>query len=253
MMPWVKLDDQFPDHPKIVEAGPLAGWLYVAGLAYCGRFITDGFIPRGQVRRLADLDDPMALAARLVAVHLWEEAEDGYHVHDYLHYNPSSAQVKHEREQVAKRQQEFRDRKSGRYATPDNAVSNAVTPPSRNGVSNTRPVPVLNVEVDELGEVGGVQGRETPRRADRATRLPEVYPLTAEMREWAARRVPGLDLDFAHEEFCTYWRGEGKTKLDWFQTWQNGMLKSYQRAPVSRMGRNGQADHNSARRGKVVV
>ncbi len=41
-MSWIKIDDQFSDHPKIIEAGPLAGWLYVSSLCYCGRYLTDG-------------------------------------------------------------------------------------------------------------------------------------------------------------------------------------------------------------------
>lgn len=92
-MAWVKLDDQFADHPKIIKAGPLAGWLYICGLTYCGRYLTDGYIPRGQVRKLADVDDATALADRLVAVGLWEEIEDGYVVHDYLEYNPTAEEV----------------------------------------------------------------------------------------------------------------------------------------------------------------
>jgi hypothetical protein len=81
---WIKIDDQFPDHPKVITAGPAAGWLYVCGLCYCGRYLTDGFIPSGQVRRLADLKDPQKLADALVSVGLWEVAEGGYQVHDYL-------------------------------------------------------------------------------------------------------------------------------------------------------------------------
>lgn len=88
-MPWVKLDDNFPDHPKITQAGPLAGWLFVCGLAYCNRLLTDGYIPAGQVRKLADVDDPLALAGRLVDAGLWEVADGGYRVHDYLDYQPS--------------------------------------------------------------------------------------------------------------------------------------------------------------------
>jgi len=37
MMAWVRLDDGFPDHPKALQAGPLACWLYVCGIAYANR------------------------------------------------------------------------------------------------------------------------------------------------------------------------------------------------------------------------
>jgi hypothetical protein len=93
MMPWVKLDDQFADHPKIAAAGPLASWLHVCGLCYCARFLTDGFIPNGQIRKLADLDNTVELADKLVEVGIWEKVEGGYQIHDYLEYNPSREQV----------------------------------------------------------------------------------------------------------------------------------------------------------------
>jgi hypothetical protein len=92
-MAWVKLDDQFPDHPKVVAAGPAAGWLYVCGLAYCSRYLTDGFIPKDQIRRLADVGSTQKHAEALVAVGLWERTEGGYLVHDYLEYNPSKERV----------------------------------------------------------------------------------------------------------------------------------------------------------------
>ena len=54
-MSWVKLDDQFSDHPKLLKVGPLAGWLWVSSLAYSSRYLTDGFIPEEAVPRLINL------------------------------------------------------------------------------------------------------------------------------------------------------------------------------------------------------
>ncbi|MBQ1164844.1 hypothetical protein KBZ21_43465, partial [Streptomyces sp. A73] len=39
---YVKVHDGLPDHPKIIEAGGEAGWLYICGLAYSSRQLTDG-------------------------------------------------------------------------------------------------------------------------------------------------------------------------------------------------------------------
>ena len=97
-MTWIKLDDQFPDHPKVMAAGPLAAWLYVCGLAYCARLLTDGYLPAAQVRKLADVDEATALADRLVGVGLWERVEGGFRVHDYLEYQPSADRVRATRE-----------------------------------------------------------------------------------------------------------------------------------------------------------
>ena len=125
-MPWVKLDDQFSDHPKVLEAGPLASWLYVCGLTYAAKHLTDGFIPSGKIRALADVDNPQALADKLVATGLWDRVDNGYIIHDYLEYNPTSEETKRKRAANAKRQAEYRG-KQGRYETKSNGVSNGTT------------------------------------------------------------------------------------------------------------------------------
>lgn len=134
-MAWVRLADDFADHPKIVAAGPLAGWLWLCGIAYCNRYLTDGFVPAAQVKRLADVDDPASLAVRLLDVGLWERAPGGYRVHDYAGYQPSAEAVKAERERNAKRAATFRERHAG-----SNAGSNGVSPDAPYPV----PVPVNN-------------------------------------------------------------------------------------------------------------
>lgn len=150
IMPWIKIDDQFADHPKIAEVGPLAGFLYVAGLCYCGRYLTDGFIPRGQVRKLIDVDDVTPLLTALVMAELWDECDGGYLVHDYLEYNPSGEQVKAERKAAAERQKTFRERRRqangrlGRDASSNNGGSNAVT----NGEVTTTPSPSPSPNTD---------------------------------------------------------------------------------------------------------
>ena len=103
-MTWVRLDDRFDEHPKVVRAGPLGLAMHVAALCYCNRNLTDGFIPLSTARRLLDLDgsDQKAskslanwydIATRLVAVGLWEVADGGWKIHDYLDFQPSKEQV----------------------------------------------------------------------------------------------------------------------------------------------------------------
>lgn len=111
-MAWVRLDDQFADHPKVAAAGPLAAWLHTKALVYCGRYLTDGFIPRAIVHALIDWESfgvlvdigesaespkNTKLARTLIDVGLWEEADGGYQIHDYLEHNPSAEKVKAER------------------------------------------------------------------------------------------------------------------------------------------------------------
>lgn len=127
-MSWVRLDDQFADHPKVTTAGPLAGWLYVCGLLYAARYLTDGFIPTAHVARLAALPRPRQLAERLVQVGLWERAEGGYRIHDYAEYQPTADDVRATRAANAARQATWRSRRNG----ASNGVTNDVSHAGRN-------------------------------------------------------------------------------------------------------------------------
>jgi hypothetical protein len=118
---WIKLDDQFPDHPKVLTAGPLAAWLYVCGLAYAARYLTDGFVPAVQVPRLADVKQAPSLAQRLVDAGLWEVVEGGYQIHDYLEYQDPSSKVQAKREDARERMRRLRG-----------------TPPEPNGSQDVR-------------------------------------------------------------------------------------------------------------------
>lgn len=113
-MTWVRLDDRFAQHPKVVAAGPLAMAMQVAALGYCNRELTDGFIPRAAARTLLDFEierdgERYTIAVTsgysgsdvtaawvidgLVASGMWEEVPGGYHIHDYLEYQPSKDEV----------------------------------------------------------------------------------------------------------------------------------------------------------------
>ena len=93
-MAWIKIDDQFRDHPKVLAAGPLACWLYICGLTFAGQYLTDGHIPSAMLRKLADVDNAQELADRLVSVGLWEKIEGGYQIHDFTEYNPTREEVR---------------------------------------------------------------------------------------------------------------------------------------------------------------
>ncbi len=51
-MPWVLVDDKMRNHPKVLAAGPLASWQFIAGLGYASEYLTDGFIPTAALRAL---------------------------------------------------------------------------------------------------------------------------------------------------------------------------------------------------------
>ncbi len=92
-MTWAKFCDTILDHPKCIEAGEDATSLFIRSVVWCCKHLTDGRIPRAALRTITARDDAEGLAARLVAVGLWEDRDGAWWVHDFLDYNPSRAEV----------------------------------------------------------------------------------------------------------------------------------------------------------------
>jgi hypothetical protein len=117
-MTWVRLDDGAPLHPKLLAVGPEAAWLWVAGLAYANRHVTNGAIPPQALPALYPSDQwPRArlakLAAALVEAGLWTAREGGgWDVHDYAQYQAEAM-----RDAVDERRAWERERKAKQRAT----------------------------------------------------------------------------------------------------------------------------------------
>ena len=115
-MVWVKLDDGFPEHAKMLAVGPLGLAMQVSALCYANRNLTDGFIPTAAAKKLVDLDDIRGVAwkgivKRLVDVGAWKEVPGGWQIHDYAEYQPTKAQVVDERRAARERMQAVRANK----------------------------------------------------------------------------------------------------------------------------------------------
>jgi hypothetical protein len=101
-MAWVKIDDGYARHTKLLAAGAEAMALDVAGMCFVAERDTDGFIPDAYLSVVyPPLRNAKKWAERLCVVDRWERDDDrgGYWVHDYLLFNPSSS----EREEQSKR------------------------------------------------------------------------------------------------------------------------------------------------------
>lgn len=117
-MAWVKIDDHLDDNEKVAEAGPLGLALYVAGLCYCNRNLTDGRIRKGVARKLQDFSafkGPQPVIDQLLAVGLWVEDDKGYLIPDYLDFQPSRESVLADRE--AAKQRAKSNRSSGKRSS----------------------------------------------------------------------------------------------------------------------------------------
>ncbi len=89
-MTYARLQDDFPENPKVAGLSDSAFRLYVTGLCYAARNKTNGAIPRGILRRLGG---STTSAERLVAARLWENTEAGWTIHDYLKHQRSREEI----------------------------------------------------------------------------------------------------------------------------------------------------------------
>lgn len=132
-MTWVRLEDSFPEHPKILGLSVAAKWLIVEGLCWCNRNLTDGFIADEAAPRLGAT---RKLTGELVEAGVWERCDGGWRVHDYEDFQPSRDRVLADREAGRLRKAKHDAKKRAAKGTGNNP-GNAVT----TGGSNGHPVP----------------------------------------------------------------------------------------------------------------
>ncbi len=112
------------------------------------------------------------------------------------------------------------------HVTPDAEVSttpDAEVSPPRTPTSAT-PDPHVSQTVTNHQE------NRQENRQPRGTRIPDPFPITAEMVAWARENTPGLDHRAITEEFIDYWRGAAGArgvKTDWPATWRNWLRKEH--------------------------
>jgi hypothetical protein len=100
-MPWVNLDENFPEHPKNDSLTDGAFRLHVAGICYCNRQLTDGLIAADKVARLVPRFRQKALD-ELIDRGLWIRLDtiQCYEIHDFLQWNRSRGEIKEHQERI---------------------------------------------------------------------------------------------------------------------------------------------------------
>ncbi len=146
-MGWVKLDDGFPDHPKMLRVGDRAFRFHILALCWSSRQLTDGFIPASYGGRPNDL-------LELTEAGLLEPVDGGYQIHDYLDYNPSRERVLSDRAAARERSAKAAERSAevransrgssgevrGNFGAPDPAPARPLTPtPTSKTLVQARP------------------------------------------------------------------------------------------------------------------
>lgn len=128
---WVKLDDNISDHPKFFDAGRHLGRhgiarafaVYVAGIAYANKHLTDGFLSESVVKSFKIDRNPCEIGEVLAFtdVGLWEPVVGGWRIHDFHHHNPKAQDIKDKR--AADRDRKRRERAADEGSRPNGLLS----------------------------------------------------------------------------------------------------------------------------------
>lgn len=120
-MPYLNLDDDYPDHPKVEALSDAAYRLHGAAMFYAARFLLDGYLTRGQLRSRRNWS--ARTERELLDERLLHEPgdpcespkcpdDDGrrYRLHDFLQWNKPKSWWDEEREKAAKRKADWKAR-----------------------------------------------------------------------------------------------------------------------------------------------
>lgn len=258
-MNWIKLDDQFFSHPKVVDLSKDAKLLYLAGLCYCGAQLTDGLITRGGVRIIGAMVEAGVdcTTTELVAAGLWEVVDGGWQVHDYLDYQ--SSREKAQAVRAVRAEAGSRGGKQSGIARSKNEANGQA-----NGQAKTKQIQIQRADTETESEDAPVREAETATPADdwaavgyaarhaltpsddpavatgergyrtaRGQPFPLDWSLTPERAAWARDHCPHVLAPVtATAKFVAHYRarGERRTAAAWEAEWEKWLLGDEARA-----------------------
>lgn len=182
-MAWVRLDDGFTEHKKVLGLSDAAFRLHVHTLCYCARMLTDGCIARvwlcgGKGKKLPKAVD------ELVESGLWHTDDSGdFRVHDYLSYQPSRSQVKQRQQRAAERMARVRNVRANGDGTDVEQFAKSAPNPIPSHPIPTLPPPAVAPRSVEAGA--------SPARR-RNFNAEHEHPRYDVPGTWHRRRVDGL-------------------------------------------------------------
>jgi hypothetical protein len=132
------LDDSWDNCTPVARAGNACFGLYVRCGIWVARNLTDGFVP-GEIATAYGSPEQIR---KLVDVGLWETAEGGYQVPDYLERNPAAEKVRARQKADAERKARWRDRHHSKRRTRDETRESAGSHAVTDAVSPLSPTPL---------------------------------------------------------------------------------------------------------------
>lgn len=208
---YARFDIGMHEHAKIMLLSDSAFRALIEATLYARRQLTDGFLAEGVVVRMWGREAADELTSNHPERPSWVRVEGGWEIRDYSEHQITRADIEAKREAG----------RAGGLAKASRKLAHA-SEVLEQKASTCLAKTETETETKELKSVA-------PRK--RGERIPEPFIVTKLMREWAMKRVPGVDINVATEKFVNYWRAQTRnaTKLDWIATWNNWLLSDFER------------------------
>lgn len=219
--PWFRFYVEALSDRKLRRLTPAQRWLWVAVLGAARMSPEPGvlLVAENEPMDEHDLADIAAMPVRDVekALPLFERA-------GMLHRDDAGAWVvtnwsgrQYESDNVTARTRKHRSKEHGRNV-PTNVPTSTVGTDQK-----------TETDTDTENPPSSPPSESPSATAQRGTRIPEPFTVTADMRDWVERECAGLDWRRETEQFVDYWRaatGQKATKRDWPATWRTWMRRA---------------------------
>jgi len=144
-MGWVRIDDNFADHPKIIGLSDYAFRLYIIALCYSNRQLTDGHIPYAMCNAWIPTPENKP-TDELEEAGLWERTDGGFLIRSYTEYQPTRDKVNEKRDAAKERLRKFREKQGNADETQKKHLPQPIPNP-------TQPNPKINTKDNYFPEI----------------------------------------------------------------------------------------------------
>ena len=229
-MSWLRVDDGFVGHPKLVRAASMVSpngrarciALWIEALTFCSRYLTDGRFSLEESISFASEARPKRVLNALVIGGLLDRLEDGsFCVHNYLKFNESAESIRLRRVRDVERKKKFQPESK---RTPRGIQTDS----SRNPSASRARVPshTLRTAPPRLQSEGGSAvppAESAPQSPAPSEATPDTTPLSPEeaKKRWGEIKTKVLgDIEKRKAERAAgngqIVEGDGKP-IDWSQ------------------------------------
>jgi hypothetical protein len=231
-MTYVRIDDHFPQHRKLLALDDASFALYVRAICYSSTQLSDGEIPLNALSLLTRNRRPQTLVDRLLSADLWESTLTGWRIHDYLDWQESAESVLTKRAAARERMQRLR---SQDVRANNQRSSHEVREQETEVETKTyKNPPSVGSRDDGPPPFHSAQKRARP--------IPKNFAPSADMLAWAAKQRPNVDVRDRTLTFINHALATGRELVEWEPAWKNWILDSEKHGQTKPNG-NGSNGH----------